>query len=95
MQHVRAVFQSGVREYDQIVGDSGPIAYPAGYLYAFEGIRRLTDDGHNLPLAQLLFACIYLLQLALVFAIYWTSQVGSKVHQPQGHLSTLCCRSRR
>lgn len=79
MEHARTVFQTGVRDYRQISGASGPIAYPAGYLYIFEGIRRFTGDGHKLPLAQTLFALLYLIQLTMVFLIYWTSQVRAKM----------------
>lgn len=78
MEHARAVFQKGIRDYNKISGPSGPIAYPAGYLYIFEGIRRFTGDGQSLPLAQALFATIYVIQLTIVFLIYWTGQVRTK-----------------
>lgn len=70
LQHARQVFVNGVTNYSQITGDSGPIAYPAGFLYAFEIIRRVCEDGHNWRMAQLIFTLLYLIQLMVTFKIY-------------------------
>ena len=72
LQHARQYFVEGETHYGRISGDSGPIAYPAGYLYAYELIRRV--GGGCRRRAQQLFAALYLLQLALIFAIYQTTQ---------------------
>lgn len=70
LQQVRQFTLDGVTNYGLIKGDSGPVAYPAGFLYAFELVRRLCDDGKNLVSAQVSFALLYLLQLILVFLVY-------------------------
>lgn len=72
LQHAKQYFVQGETHYARISGDSGPIAYPAGYLYAYELIRRVCGDCRRR--AQRLFAALYLLQLALIFAIYQATQ---------------------
>ena len=36
-------FLSGERNYDQLEGDTGPLVYPAGFLYIYSGIQYLTS----------------------------------------------------
>jgi alpha-1,3-mannosyltransferase len=47
-------FWNGERDYYQISGDSGPLVYPAGFLYLFSAIKYLTSDG-DIMQAQLVF----------------------------------------
>lgn len=49
--------------------------YPAGFVYLFDGLRRVTRDG-EIPTAQLWFAALYLLTQAGVMALYIYAQVS-------------------
>lgn len=40
----------GERNYDNLKGDTGPLVYPAGFLYIFAALRWLTDG--QVPRAQ-------------------------------------------
>lgn len=70
MQEVEGWMVEGIYDYRQLKGDTGPLVYPAGFLYLFAGFRWLTDNGTNILKAQYIFAGIYVLQLALVLSIY-------------------------
>ena len=50
-------------------GDTGPLVYPAGFVWIFWVFHSLTDAGTNIKLAQCLFAVIFLLNTALVFRL--------------------------
>ena len=63
----------GERDYELIKGGTGPLVYPAGFLYLYTALRWLTG-GAILP-AQLLFAVLYLANQALVLALYIQAQV--------------------
>lgn len=49
--------------------------YPAGFVYLFDGLRRVTGDG-DVPTAQLCFAALYLLTQAGVMTVYIYAQVN-------------------
>ena len=51
--------------------------YPAGFVYIFSLLYSITGQGHELRVAQYIFAFIYLLNLALVIRIYHKT---AKVH---------------
>lgn len=55
-------------------GDTGPLVYPAGFVYIYTIFYYLTDHGRNIRLAQYCFVAIYLLQLYLVLKIYTKSR---------------------
>jgi alpha-1,3-mannosyltransferase len=69
MQEVSSVI-AGERDYSKIRGQTGPLVYPAGFVWIFCALRWLTDEGSNVPRAQLIFAGIYLLTQAVVLALY-------------------------
>ncbi len=58
MSEVRG-FADGERDYTKLSGSTGPLVYPAGFVYLFDALRRLTDDGANLRAAQYFFAAAY------------------------------------
>lgn len=49
----------GERDYRELRGGTGPLVYPAGFLYIYTGLYWLTGYGRILP-AQLAFLAIYL-----------------------------------
>ena len=69
MQEVEGVL-NGTFDYMQLKGDTGPLVYPAGFVYIFSGLYYVTDQGTNLRTAQYIFAALYILTVLLVFNIY-------------------------
>lgn len=47
MQEVEGVL-AGEYDYLKLRGDTGPLVYPAGFVYVFIALRYLTDDGKNI-----------------------------------------------
>jgi alpha-1,3-mannosyltransferase len=74
MQQV-GLFKAGERDYMQIRGNTGPLVYPAGFLYIYSFLHSVTDDGKNILRAQYIFLGIYLIMIATVLAIYYRARV--------------------
>ena len=49
----------GEWDYRKLGGSTGPLVYPAGFLYFYTGLYWLTGKGNVLP-AQLIFVILYL-----------------------------------
>lgn len=69
MQEVEG-YLSGVRNYELIRGDTGPLVYPAGFLYIFSLLYKVTDSGLDISRGQIIFAVLYLLNLTIVLCLY-------------------------
>lgn len=69
MQEVEG-YLGGERDYLKLQGDTGPLVYPAGFLYIFSLLRSLTDNGTNLLMAQYIFVGVYLFNLLIVLKLY-------------------------
>ncbi|XP_020799082.1 lethal(2)neighbour of tid protein [Drosophila serrata] len=67
-------FLNGTTNYALLRGDTGPLVYPAAFVYIYSALYYLTSHGANVRLAQYIFAGIYLLQLALVLRLYSKSR---------------------
>lgn len=67
------LFLEGERNYARIdpVDGTGPCVYPAVHLYVYALLRAL---GADLRGAQLFFAAVYLVTLALVARLYWEAR---------------------
>ncbi|XP_041752650.1 dol-P-Man:Man(5)GlcNAc(2)-PP-Dol alpha-1,3-mannosyltransferase [Coregonus clupeaformis] len=89
MDEVEGVI-NGTYDYTQLKGDTGPLVYPAGFVYIFTALYYITNHGVNIRLAQYLFAVFYLLTLLLVFRIYHRTK---KV--PPYVFFFVCCASYR
>ncbi|KAM5333083.1 dol-P-Man:Man(5)GlcNAc(2)-PP-Dol alpha-1,3-mannosyltransferase isoform 2-T2 [Glossophaga mutica] len=61
---------NGTYDYTQLQGDTGPLVYPAGFVYIFMGLYYVTGQGTDIRMAQHIFAVLYLATLLLVFLIY-------------------------
>ncbi|KAK2530919.1 Alg3 [Columba livia] len=83
-------FANGTLDYTQLKGDTGPLVYPAGFVYIFLGLYYATGRGSDIRLAQYIFAGLYLLNLLLVFRIYCRT---NKV--PPYVFFFMCCASYR
>jgi len=69
MQEVEGVV-NGTRDYSLLKGDTGPLVYPAGFVWFYMGLYYVTSQGTNIILAQYIFAALYLANLGLVFRIF-------------------------
>ncbi|XP_055312404.1 lethal(2)neighbour of tid protein isoform X2 [Sitodiplosis mosellana] len=67
-------FLNGTTNYALLKGDTGPLVYPAGFVYIYTIFYYLTDHGRNIRLAQYCFVGIYLLQMYLMLKIYTKSR---------------------
>ena len=54
--------------------------YPAGFVYVYSVFYWLTGGGEAVAVAQGLFGCLYLLNLALVMAVYCSVARVSQTH---------------
>lgn len=75
------------RDYTKLEGDTGPLVYPAGFLYVYSAIRFVTG-GEVYP-AQILFGLLYIVNLMIVLFIYLKTDV-----LPWWALSLLCLSKR-
>ncbi|KAK7337433.1 hypothetical protein VNO77_18008 [Canavalia gladiata] len=66
-------FLGGERDYRNLEGDTGPLVYPAGFLYIYSAFHYVTG-GQVYP-AQILFGVLYIINLAIVLAIYVKTDV--------------------
>lgn len=66
-------FLEGERDYTLIRGNTGPLVYPAGFLYIFAFLRFLTNAGTDILAAQIIFLVIYIVNLGVVLGIYGKS----------------------
>ncbi|XP_011647493.1 lethal(2)neighbour of Tid protein [Pogonomyrmex barbatus] len=89
MQEVEG-FLNGTVDYSKLRGDTGPLVYPAGFVYVFSGLYYITSHGANIRIAQYLFAILYVVTLTLIFRIYARTK---KV--PPYVLILMCCTSYR
>ncbi|CAN6619409.1 dol-P-Man:Man(5)GlcNAc(2)-PP-Dol alpha-1,3-mannosyltransferase [Trichomonascus vanleenenianus] len=69
MEQINLIVQ-GERDYTQIYGGTGPLVYPAGHVFIFSILYDLTDQGADIAKAQWIFMGVYLVTLAVVFAVY-------------------------
>ncbi|KAK6629743.1 hypothetical protein RUM43_003561 [Polyplax serrata] len=69
IQEVEGVL-NGTFDYSLLKGDTGPLVYPAGFVWIFSCLYYVTDNGKNILLAQYIFALLYLINLILILRIY-------------------------
>jgi alpha-1,3-mannosyltransferase len=60
----------GEYDYLKIYGNTGPLVYPAGFLYLFGFLQWLTN--REIPKAQIFFLGFYVFTQATIFGIYLT-----------------------
>ena len=61
-------FQAGERNYYNIRGGTGPLVYPAGFLYLYSWLQR--SGNKSIRTMQYIFIAIYIIQAAIVLCIY-------------------------
>lgn len=47
MEEVSGVFLGGVTDYSQLKGDTGPLVYPAGFVWLYTALYWLTGWDHT------------------------------------------------
>eukprot|EP00457_Paulinella_chromatophora_P018597 gb/GEZN01019961.1/.p1 GENE.gb/GEZN01019961.1/~~gb/GEZN01019961.1/.p1 ORF type:complete len:135 (+),score=18.72 gb/GEZN01019961.1/:105-509(+) len=57
-------FLSGQRDYSLMKGDTGPLVYPAGFVYLYSGLYYITNKGADIFFGQSLFIGVYVLFVA-------------------------------
>lgn len=80
-------FLGGERDYSELKGDTGPLVYPAGFLYVYSAIKFITG-GQVFP-AQILFGILYIVNLGIILFIYIKTDL-----LPWWALSLLCLSKR-
>ncbi len=92
MQEVAPVIHNRTFDYSQLRGDTGPLVYPAGFVWIFSALYLATEEGRDIVLAQTIYGVLYIINLALVlrimvktrkvppFALVFMSLLTKRVH---------------
>jgi hypothetical protein len=80
-----AQFLAGERDYAVIKGGTGPLwyvvygrvdgSYPAGHVWIYTGLYKITSEGKDVFSAQIVFVLLYLTTLAITLSVYRTAKV--------------------
>jgi len=73
-------FLSGQRDYAHLQGGTGPLVYPAGFVYIYSGLYYLTNAGTNILLAQYLFLLLHFVFASVLMVIYHKTKRVSTVY---------------
>lgn len=57
MQEVEGVIVNGTTDYSLLKGDTGPLVYPAGFVWFYAALYKLTDSGVNIRLGKIITTC--------------------------------------
>ena len=60
MQEVEGVIVNGTTDYSLLKGDTGPLVYPAGFIWFFAGLYKLTNAGTNIKLGTMINGNVYI-----------------------------------
>ena len=69
-------YARGERDYTKLKGGTGPLVYPAGFVYAYKALYDLVGglergtSARGVATAQVVFALVYAAHQALVFSMY-------------------------
>lgn len=69
MQQIDLV-NAGELDYSKIVGDTGPIVYPAGFVQVYQFLLWLADGGVNIRRVQFFFSYLFTFTVALSCVAY-------------------------
>ncbi len=74
MQEVAPVVKNATYDYSVLRGDTGPLVYPAGFVWIFSALYHATEEGRDLMLAQMIYAVLYVVNHALVLCLMVRTQ---------------------
>ena len=72
MQQV-SKFRSGITDYNNLYGDSGPLVYPAGFLYIFSIFQIITNS--DILYSQYLFLLLLISTLLIIDRIHKAAKI--------------------
>ena len=88
MQEVEGPMVHGVWDYTQLRGETGPLVYPAGFVYLYTALRALAGgDGSHIRAAQWALAAAYVGTHGCVASVYGAVR---SAHVPPWTLLLLC-----
>ncbi|ETO05694.1 hypothetical protein RFI_31701 [Reticulomyxa filosa] len=76
MQEVRGFLQ-GDMDYKNLRGDTGPLVYPAGFVYIYSCLHELCNKGTNILCGQYVFVVLHALFIGTFFSILWVASKRS------------------
>ena len=107
MSEVEGPLVHGDWDYMHLRGDTGPLVYPAGFVWLYGGLRWLTGggvdaatgaalspDGADIRAAQYVFAAMYVATQACVFLLYQRASAGASSRIPPWVCALLCVSKR-
>jgi alpha-1,3-mannosyltransferase len=89
MQEVAGVLEERELDYRQLRGDTGPLVYPAGFVYIYSFLYWITDRGLLISRAQIIFAGLHAAVLCLVLAIYRLCHIDCRSNSTYRSFSLL------
>ena len=60
--------------YTELKGDTGPLVYPAAFVYIYNALYYLTNQGVDILTAKVIFLFVYLYTQAAVMGLYYRAQ---------------------
>lgn len=69
MQEVEGYLQ-GELDYYNLKGDTGPLVYPAGFVYLYSILYKITNNGIDIRMAQWIFWGLYLCFMFVLHRLY-------------------------
>ncbi|EEQ97604.1 conserved hypothetical protein, partial [Perkinsus marinus ATCC 50983] len=89
MQEVEGWLVDGDTNYYHLKGDTGPLVYPAAFLYLYAILRWIAGgDGTDIPAAQQVFLWLYLVTVAIVLVCL--AYAGRKKSVPLVYYALVC-----
>lgn len=67
-------YLNGETDYRNLRGNTGPLVYPAGFLYVYSALRYFTNEGRDIFTAQCIFVGIYMFNLCVVLGMYFRNK---------------------
>lgn len=74
-----SLYLSGELDYVKLKGSTGPLVYPAGHVYIYSVLYKLTEQGRDIFTAQVVFTGVYLMTLGIVLAVYLKAKVSFSI----------------
>eukprot|EP00398_MALV-I-01_sp_L67-1_P000228 gene228-805_t len=70
MDEVGMVLTRGHTDYGKLKGPTGPIAYPAGFVYFFGGLHVFTNGGRDIETVQQVFLAFHMATVFVISQLY-------------------------